>query len=64
MAVHTYYGELRSLWGDEEELIDRELSDLEVACKSTRCLNAKKTLDNVMKFLMGTRLIFREERKS
>lgn len=53
MTVENYYGQLKSLWGDEEELTNGELCDLGIDCKSTRCLNARKALVKVVKFLMG-----------
>lgn len=53
MSVETYYEEFKRLWGDEEELTDNELCNLGVACKFTRCLNDRKALDKVIKFLMG-----------
>ncbi|KAL9664846.1 hypothetical protein QQ045_020255 [Rhodiola kirilowii] len=53
MNVETYYGKLKKLWGNEEAMSSSDLCDLGFQCKSTKCLNERKVLDKVMKFLMG-----------
>ncbi|CAM8892623.1 unnamed protein product [Rhodiola kirilowii] len=53
MNVETYYGKLKKLRGNEEAMSSSDLCDLGFQCKSTKCVNERKVLDKVMKFLMG-----------